>query len=92
MHDFRVPVMSENLEGSMGIDLHTMNAFLVTKIDKIFIFDSLTFEIKGEIPIKLLKTETREPNQIISMRKSVCEEFLAVISGKNLIMKQQKVN
>ena len=26
------------------------------------------------------------------MRKSVCEEFFAVISGKNLIMKQQKVN
>ena len=45
MHDFRVPVMSDNLEGSMGIDLQTMNAFLVTKIDKIFIFDAESFVI-----------------------------------------------
>ena len=40
----------------------------------------------------MLPTETREPNQIISMVKSNCETLLAVISGKNLIMKQQKVN
>jgi len=40
----------------------------------------------------LLPTETREPNQIIAMRKSNDENFVAVMSGKNLIKKEQKIN
>jgi hypothetical protein len=92
MHDFRVPIVIDNLEGSMGLDLTTMGIILVSKVDKIFMYDSKEFKRLGEIPIKLLPTETREPNQIISMVKSNCETLLAVISGKNLIMKQQKVN
>ena len=39
-----------------------------------------------------MKTETREPNQVLSLQKSECENFLAVISGKNLIMREQKAN
>lgn len=76
----------------MGLDLTTMNTILVTKVDRIFMYNSHDFHCFGEIPIKLLPTETREPNQIISMIKSNCEQYIAVISGKNLIMKQQKVN
>ena len=94
VHDFRVPISSENLEGSRGLDLsmHNPPRILVSKIDKIFIIDAETFQKVGEIPIKLLKTETREPNQIISMTLSKNQNYLAVISGKNLVMKQQKVN
>jgi hypothetical protein len=92
VHDFRVPIVPEKLEGSMGLDLATMNTILVTKVDKIYMYNNQDFKCIGEIPIKLLPTETREPNQIIAMVKSNCEQFLAVISGKNLIMKQQKVN
>ena len=44
------------------------------------------------MPITLLKTETREPNQIIALRKSKDDRYIACISGKNLIMKQQKPN
>jgi len=64
VHDFRVPISSENLEGSRGLDLsmHNPPRILVSKIDKIFIIDAETFQKVGEIPIKLLKTETREPN------------------------------
>lgn len=91
-HDFRVPISAENLEGSMGLDLPKHNALLVTKVDKIYLYDSRDFSTIGQIPINLLKTETREPNQIISMTKSPDEELIAVMSGKNLIMKQQKVN
>ena len=40
------------------------------------------------MPISLLKTETREPNQIIAIRKSIDDRYVACISGKNLIMKQ----
>ena len=44
------------------------------------------------MPIKLFPTETREPNEIISIQKCQNEEYLAVISGKNLIAGEQKAN
>ena len=46
----------------MGVDLPTMNAFAISQIDKVYIFSSETFHKIGELPITLLKTETREPN------------------------------
>ena len=92
IHDYKVPISHEILEGSMGLDLPTMKAFLITNIDKIYMYDSETYQRIGEMPITLLQTETREPNQIIALRKSNDETYVACISGKNLIMKQQKPN
>lgn len=81
-----------NLEGAFGVDLPSMKAFAVTQIDKVYLYSSESFQRIGELPIALLKTETREPNQIISIRKSQDDNYVACISGKNLIMKQQKAN
>jgi hypothetical protein len=61
-------------------------------VDQVLIYDNSDFSIKGKIPITLLKTETREPNEIIGICKSKDENWLAVISGKNLVMNQQKQN
>lgn len=47
LHDFKVPVSSHNLEGSMGLELRKHNAFVVTQIDKIFIHDAESFEEIG---------------------------------------------
>jgi hypothetical protein len=69
-----------------------MDVFLCSKVDKVCIYDSLTFKELGEIPITLLKTETREPNQVIAIQKCQNEQYLAIISGKNLIMNEQKIN
>lgn len=91
-HDFRVPIIEEDLEGSMGLDLNKHETILVSKIDKVYMLNSKTFKEFGQIPITLLKTETREPNQIIAMRKSMDENFIAIMSGKNLIKKEQKIN
>ena len=66
-----------------------MNAFLVTNIDKIIIYDSDTFQRIGEIPIKLMPTVSREPNEVIGMAASKDEQWLAIISGKNLVMNMQ---
>ena len=65
---------------------------MITKIDKVLVYDSDTFTQVSEIPIKLLKTETREPNEVIGMQKSNNEIYIAVISGKNLVQRQQKQN
>ena len=91
-HDFKVPITEENLEGSMGLELETMGTYLVTKIDQVIMYDSRTFKEVSKIPIALLKTETREPNQVIAMQKCQDEEYLAIISGKILIMNEQKTN
>jgi hypothetical protein len=66
----------------------------VAKLDKIRFFNSDTFKVREDVvlPIKLMKADTREPNQVISMVKNHNECLLAVITGKILIMSQQKMN
>lgn len=61
---------------------------LVSKIDEIFIFDCNSFKKLGMVPIELLKPNSREPNQIISMQKSEDNNILAVLTGKLLIKKE----
>lgn len=92
MHNLRVNVNSEQLEGSKGLELQGDNLFLITKIDKVLVYDSDTFTQVSEVPIALLKTETREPNEVIGLQKSNNEVYIAVISGKNLVQRQQKQN
>jgi hypothetical protein len=55
-------------------------------------YDSDTFQEIAHVPITLLPSTTREPNEIICMTKSADEIYLAVISGKNLVMNEQKHN
>jgi hypothetical protein len=46
-HDFKVCTVEDDLDGSRGLPVETMNAFLVSKIDKILFYDIDTFkEIK----------------------------------------------
>ena len=51
MHNFKVPVSNENMEGSKGLEIVSMNLFLASKIDKVLIFDSETFQQMGELQI-----------------------------------------
>ena len=62
-----MPILIENLERSKALELIKLNKFIVTKIDKVVIYDSDTYEECGFLPITLLKTETREANEIISI-------------------------
>ena len=68
-HDFKVCTVEMDLDGSRGLPVESMNAFLVSKIDTIRFFDIDTFrEIKQcEIQVPLLKSVSREKNEIISM-------------------------
>ena len=47
MHNLKVCVNNDNLEGSFGIALESMNCFLVTNIDKVIMYDSDTFQQIG---------------------------------------------
>jgi hypothetical protein len=44
------------------------------------------------LPISLLETETREPNQVIAIEKNKEEDLVALLSGKRLIKDALKVN
>lgn len=81
----------QNLEGSKAVEIKSMGKFLVTETDKVQMYDSYTFEKVGDpLPIKLLPTETREANEVIGIQVSQCEQFVAVVTGKNLVKNEQK--
>ena len=65
---------------------------VITNKDHLLVYDNKNFKHVKTIPIPLLQTVSREPNEIIGMEKSHCEDFLAVITGKKLIMKDKKLN
>lgn len=91
---FKVRLLQENLEGSKGIDVESMGTFLVSKKDSVHMYDAQNFQEKIDhtIKIQLMESKTREVNQIISMVMCPYEQNLAIISGKNLIMNEQKPN
>jgi hypothetical protein len=43
IHDFKVPISDEDLEGSIGLELEKMNSYLVSKINKVAIYDAESF-------------------------------------------------
>ena len=43
IHDFRLNIVNDNLDGSTGLPIETMNAFLIGKIDVIKFYDINTF-------------------------------------------------
>lgn len=92
MHNLRVCLDANNYEGSKALEIETSNLILVSKIDEVILYDNEEYNEVGKIPITLLKTETREPNEVIGMQKSADEELIGIISGKNLVMDQQKQN
>lgn len=87
-HDYNATVDNDNYEGSLGLSVESQNAFMVSKRDTIKMFDARTFQELSDfkIDIQLLPSNSRERNEIIAMTTCHNEEYLAIISGKNLIM------
>ena len=68
-HEYMVNVRSENLEGAKALEIKSMNLFLVTKVDRVVMYDSTSYKHVGDLPIVLLKTETREPNGVLAIQR-----------------------
>ena len=90
MHNLKVCVENSNLEGAISVELTKYKVFLVSNIDKVLMYDCDNFKQVGSLPIALLVTETREPNEVIGITYSQDQKWLAIISGKNLVMDEQK--
>lgn len=91
-HGFRIQHTSEDLEGAEGLELDLYNVFIIFKKNQIRVYDSSTLEITDRMEVELMKTESREPNEIIGMTKSPNQEFIALITGKNLIKLEKDTN
>ena len=61
------PVIQKDFEGSKALELHTARSIVVSKTDRVFIYDSNTFKKIDELDITLLKSEEREPNEVIAI-------------------------
>jgi hypothetical protein len=93
-HSFNANVVKKNLDGSIGLPVETMDAFLVGRGNEVRFYNVDTYQEEEEalITIPLIKSQTREAAEIIGMQKSKDEQVLAVISGKNLVMAEQFAN
>ena len=63
------PVIKRDFEGSKALELHTARSIVVSKADRVFIYDSNTFKKIDELDINLLKSHEREPNEVIAIQK-----------------------
>ena len=71
-HNFQCNVVSKNCDGSLGLQIESINAFLVseTTMIKFYDVDSLKELKECEIKIPVLESVSREPNEIIGMQIS----------------------
>lgn len=92
MHNLRVTSNSANYENCKAIEIISSRLLMVTKLNRVVMYDINTLKECGEIPIELLAGTSREPNQVIGIQKSEDENWLAIISGKNLVMDEQMQN
>lgn len=51
VHNFKVNVFNQNLEGSKIIELQSINAFVVTTLSGILMYDSNTFQQIGALNV-----------------------------------------
>lgn len=68
LHNLRVCVNGNNYEGAKVIEIASMKMIFVTKIEYLEMYSSKNFKKLGKIHIPLLKTEAREPNEIIGIQ------------------------
>jgi hypothetical protein len=62
-------VRADNLEGSKALEITGTNTIVVALLDELSVYDSKTYEKLYNIPIKLLESTEREPNEILSIQQ-----------------------
>jgi hypothetical protein len=68
IHNFKVTVVSDNFEGAKGLELASLKAFLCTRKDGVFMYDTNTYSAIGKLDIELLESNEREPNQVLALQ------------------------
>jgi hypothetical protein len=66
-HDLRVCINAHNFDGAKAVEIVSSGLFLISKIDEIIMYDNETYIDCGRIPIAVLDSVSREPNQVIGI-------------------------
>ena len=84
-HSFKAPIIYDNYDKSCCIELRGTKQVLLSKKDRVDIFESDLYKFEDEIRLELQKSDSREPVEILSMQVSNNEDLLAIVTGKVLI-------
>jgi|DEB0MinimDraft_12_1074336.scaffolds.fasta_scaffold10104_4 hypothetical protein len=84
-HGFREIIDAISREECCGLNIPTKKCFLITDDDYIQIHDENTYKMKSRIDVPMKISDTDDPIEILSIKISKNEKFLAVLAGKNLI-------
>lgn len=91
-HNFMASINNNDFEGCTGIELPKKGLIFVSHHDKVLILDNSSMKFKCKLPIKLLKSDSRERTEVLSMTASDDNTKVAVISGSILVGDQTKMN
>jgi hypothetical protein len=58
-------IIDEDLDKSLSIELKRQESFMVTKVDKFVVYDSVTFVERYTVHMDIKESTTREKNEII---------------------------
>jgi hypothetical protein len=91
-NDFRILLEDHNFEASKGISISSVEVFIVSKDNCLFVYDSRNFQriYEETLELKLIESDTKESNHIISIAMDENDMYLAILAGKSLIMGEQE--
>ena len=79
-------------EGCCGANIESRNLFLISDDNYIQIRNEETFKIVNTVIVPLAESTTDDEMEILSIKISPNEKFLAVLGGKNLIKEIEEVH
>jgi len=84
-HGFMEIIEPTSREGCCGINVPSKNCFLISDDDYIQVHDEKTYKMNLKIDVPLQESATDDPIEILNIKISNNEKYLAVLAGKNLI-------
>jgi len=79
-------------EGCRGINLTTKDLFLMSDDNEIQVRNEKTFAVVSKVHVDLAQSDTIDEMEILNIKISPNEKYLAVLCGKNLIKEIEEVH
>lgn len=84
-HGFREIIDDNSREGCRGVNVPSKGYFLISDDDFVQAHDQKTYKAINKLEIPLKESETDDKMEILNIKVSPNEKYLAVLGGKNLI-------
>ena len=91
-HGFREIVDDESREGVSAVNVPSRHVFIISDDDYLSIHDHKTYKTMLKHDIELKESDTDDKMEILSIKLCPKQEYLAVLSGKNLIKEIEELH